>query len=43
MHSVCVVELHVTVKYIKILSVAQQYFCGKVMSLATMQIIRTGF
>jgi hypothetical protein len=32
MHSVCVVELHVAVSYIKILSVAQQHFYGKFMS-----------
>ena len=33
-HSVCVVELHVTINYIKTLSVAQQRFCGKSMSPA---------
>jgi hypothetical protein len=32
MHSVCVVDLYVTVNYIKILSVAQQCFYGKFMS-----------
>jgi hypothetical protein len=39
MHSVCVVDLHVTINYIQILSVAQQYFYSKFMSLAT--IMRT--
>jgi hypothetical protein len=44
MHSVClVVELHVTVNYVIILIVAQQCFYGKVMSLATTQIIHTSF
>jgi hypothetical protein len=44
MHSVCVVvELHVTVNYIKILSVAQQCFYGKFVSPTTIQIIRTSF
>jgi hypothetical protein len=46
MHSVCfvvvvVVGLHVNVKYIKILSVAQPCFNGKFISPATMQIIPT--
>jgi hypothetical protein len=46
MHSVCVVvvvvvELHVTVNYIKTLSVAQQFFNDECMSPATMQIMRT--
>jgi hypothetical protein len=37
-HSVCVcVELYVTVKCIKILSVAQQCFYGKIMSLTTIK------
>jgi hypothetical protein len=41
MHSVCTVaELHVTVTYIKILSVAQYCFYGKIMSPTT---IRTSF
>ena len=39
MQSVCVVELHAIVKYTQMLSDAQQYFYGKFMSLATMQII----
>jgi len=44
MHSVCVVsELHVTVNYIKILTIVQQCFYGKFMLLATMQIIHTSF
>jgi len=43
MHSVCVVESHVTVSRIKIMSVAQQYFYCKLTSQATMQIIRTSF
>jgi hypothetical protein len=43
MHSVCVVELHATVSYTKILCVAQNCFYGKYMSLVTMQIIRTSF
>jgi hypothetical protein len=30
LHYVCVVELHVTVNYIKILSVASQCFYGKI-------------
>lgn len=39
MCSVCVVaQLHVAANYIKILTVAQQCFYGKFMSLATMQI-----
>ena len=38
MHSVSVVELHVTVKCIKILSVAQQCFSGKFLSPATKKI-----
>jgi hypothetical protein len=37
MHCACVVELHVTVKNIKILSVAQQCFCAKFMSPATLK------
>jgi hypothetical protein len=37
MHSMCVVELHVTVKCIKILTVAQQCIYDKFMSLATMK------
>jgi hypothetical protein len=36
MHSVCVVQLHVTVNYIKILSVAKHCFYGKFMSPATL-------
>jgi hypothetical protein len=44
MHSVCVVvELHVTVKCIKILSVTQQCFHCKLMSPITVQIVRTSF
>jgi len=35
MHSVCVVRLHVTFNYIKILRVAQQCFYGKVVLLAS--------
>jgi hypothetical protein len=42
-HSVCIVELHITVNNIKILSVAQQCFYGKFMSPTTMQSIRTSF
>jgi hypothetical protein len=38
-----VVELHVTVNYIKIWSTAQQCFYGKFMSPATMQITHTSF
>jgi hypothetical protein len=41
MQSVCVAELHAIVNYTQILSDAQQYFYGKFMSLATMQIIHT--
>jgi len=37
MHSVCVVKLHVTVSYIKILSGAQQCSCDKFMSPATLK------
>lgn len=37
MHSVCIVELHVTVNYIQILTVAQQFFCGKFMWPATVK------
>jgi hypothetical protein len=37
MQFVCVVELNVIVDYIKILSVEQQCFHGKFMSLATIQ------
>lgn len=37
LHSVCIVELHVTVKYIQILTVAQQCFCGKCMWPATIK------
>ena len=33
MHAVCAVELHVTVNCVKMLSVAQQCFCGKLISL----------
>jgi trimethylamine:corrinoid methyltransferase-like protein len=41
---VCVVaELLATVNYTKILSVAQQCFYGKFMSMATMQIICNSF
>ena len=43
MHSVFVVELNVTVRYTKILSVVQQFLYGKFTLLATMQIIRTSF
>jgi ABC-type sugar transport system permease subunit len=43
MQSVCIVELHAIVNYTQILSDAQQYFYGKFMSLATMQIICTRF
>jgi len=44
MHSVCsAAAWHVTGNYIKILSIAQQCFYGKVMSLATSQIIHTSF
>jgi hypothetical protein len=45
MHAVCafVVGLHVTVNYIKALSVAQKYFYAKFMSPATMQIIHSSF
>ena len=35
MHSLCIAEVHVTVNCIKILSVAQQCFCGEFMSPAT--------
>jgi hypothetical protein len=38
MHSVCVVELHVTVNNIKVLSVTQQCFYSKFMSPTTTQI-----
>jgi hypothetical protein len=31
----CIVEIHNTIKNIKILSVAQQLFCGEFMSPAT--------
>jgi hypothetical protein len=38
--SVCVaVELHITINYIKILSVSQQYIYGKFVSPAMMQIL----
>jgi hypothetical protein len=37
MHSVCIVELHVTVSYIKILGGAQQCSCDKLMSAATIK------
>jgi len=43
MQSVCVVELHAIVNYTQMLSDTQQYFYGKLMSLATMQIIHTRF
>jgi len=43
MQSVCVVELHAIVNYTQMLSDAQQYFYGKFMSLATMQILHTRF
>ena len=33
-HSLCVVELRVTASYIKILSVAQRCFCGRLSSPA---------
>ena len=36
-------ELRVTVKYLKILNIAQQCFYGKIMSPATIQIIHTLF
>jgi hypothetical protein len=39
----CVIESNVTLKYIKILSVGQQYFYGKFMTPTTMQIISTAF
>jgi hypothetical protein len=38
MFSVCVVELHITVNCTKILSVAQQCFCGKFISPATIKL-----
>ena len=38
-----VVELRVTVKYIKILSVAQLCFCRKFVSPAAVPVIRTSF
>jgi hypothetical protein len=38
MHSVCVVELHITANHIKILIVAQQCFCGEFMSPATIKV-----
>jgi hypothetical protein len=44
MHSLWViVELHVTVNYIKILTVVQQCFYGKFKPPAIMQIIRNNF
>jgi len=38
MHFVCVFELYVSVNYIKIFSVAQQYFDGKFMPQATIKL-----
>ena len=35
MSSLCVVELPITVNFIKLLHVTQQYFCGKFLSPAT--------
>jgi hypothetical protein len=40
---VCVIELHVTVKYTKVLGVTQQCCYGPFMSPATMQIRCTSF
>jgi len=37
-YSVCFIKLHVTVKHVKILSAAQQYFYKKFMSPATMKL-----
>jgi hypothetical protein len=42
-NSECVVVSHVTVNYIKILSVAQQRFYGKCISPSTMPIVRIIF
>lgn len=39
--SLCVVALHVTISYIKVLSVAQWSFCGNIMSLATLITIHS--
>jgi len=41
MHSVCAVELHVTVNDIKILSVAQQCFYGEFVSLQQSNVPRS--
>ena len=41
MHSACVVEPHVTVINIKILSVAQQCFYGEFMSLQQSNVLRS--
>jgi hypothetical protein len=41
--SLCIVELHVTVKNIKILSVAEKYSYGEFMSPATIKLIQVFF
>jgi hypothetical protein len=43
MHSLCVVELRVTVYYVKTLSVAKIVLIVSFVLLATMQIIRSSF
>jgi hypothetical protein len=37
MHSVCVVKLHITVNYTKVLSVPQQCFYGKINATTTVK------